>query len=98
MTIEVSRAGTFSREHPGEKIAEAYPCAEWGSAWLRFVTERGTGNSRYSLRINPNSYADVIRAMLHANPAEAVKAIGIALQDGIPERNLDKYWIPPQAA
>lgn len=100
MTIEVRRTGTLSDTSTGDKIADAHVAAEYGKAWLKFHTERGTGYSVYSLLLHPESYADIIRAMLHANPQEAVKAIGVALQDGVPERKLQdgEYWRPEQAA
>jgi hypothetical protein len=100
MAIEVRRTGVMSYSETGSKIALGHVFARYGRAWLSFRTLRGNGDSRYSVLIHSDSYADVIRAMLHADPQEAVKAIGAALQDGIPERKLEdgQEWSPARAA
>jgi hypothetical protein len=99
MAIEVHRTGTLSGDSLGSKIADAIIKAEYGTARLVFKTPRGEGDSLYSLMIGPDSYADVIRSMLHADPDQALKAIGAALQDGVPKRaGNGEFWAPSRAA
>jgi hypothetical protein len=96
MAIEVLRDGQLS-ETSYRQIAKASVVALWGTVRLAFVTPRGTGNSYYRLVVNPEDFVTLAQAMLHADPEEAIKAFGAALQEGIPERCInDKKWRAPE--
>jgi hypothetical protein len=58
---------------------------EYGRAHLTFYEDRGFGESEYRLSIGPEHFGDLVKAMLVANAAEAIRAIGNALKDGIPD-------------
>jgi hypothetical protein len=53
---------------------------------------RGFGQSRHEIRIEPDCFAALAQAMMYANPEEAIKAFGRALQSGIPN-NTDDLWV-----
>ena len=95
MTITVSREPLFSNPRSSREIAKAGVAAQHGNMEIGFTTPRGTGKSCYNLIVEPEDFTKLARAMLQANPEEAIKAFGTALQEGIPEpaRN-GKYWIP----
>ena len=48
--------------------------------------------SRFTVKINPESFASLARAMVHADAEQAIKAFGAALAPGIPEKR--KVWHP----
>jgi hypothetical protein len=97
MTVKVWRKGVQSLQ--GRRITEAIIKVEYGKACLAFRVGRGAGGTHYSLEIETDSYADLIRAMLRAAPEQATKAIGSALQDGIPKRvGETELWVPPVQA
>ncbi len=97
MTVRVWQYGVQSLR--GRRIADAMIKVEYGKASLAFRAGKGAFESHYSLEVETDSYADLIRAMLRAAPEQALKAIGAALQDGIPKRVEEtELWIPPVPA
>jgi hypothetical protein len=88
MTIELRRGGTSSDASTWDKITDGLLYVAYGSALVGFSIATGMPDGDYLLVIQPESYGDMIRAMLHADPERALKAIGAALQDGIPERTI----------
>lgn len=91
MTIEVSHRG-FAGTGELIETGTAAISAEYGCVKLRFNEPRGFGLSVFTSTIGTDSFTKVARAMLHANPEEAIKAFGAALQEGIPEKR--DRWTP----
>jgi hypothetical protein len=88
MTIELRRGGTSSDASTWDKVTDGLLYVAYGRTLVGFSIASGTLDSDYLLIVHPESYADMIRAMLHADPERAVKAIGVALQEGIPEQTI----------
>jgi hypothetical protein len=88
MTIELRRGGTSSDASTWDKVTDGLLYVAYGRALVGLSIEDGMPDGDYLLIVHPGSYADVIRAMLHADPERAVKAIGAALQGGIPEQTI----------
>ena len=84
MVVEVWRRG-FHGDSRAQHIDNASISVEFGHPRLMFLDDRGFGESMYTLRIASEHFRDLIEAMLRANAVEAVKAIGSALKDGIPD-------------
>src|SRR5260370_16893389 len=83
MAVPVWRRGMNSGDP--QYIDNASIAVEDKCACLTFFGERGFGESEYTLRIASEHFRDLIEAMLRANADEAIKAIGSALKDGIPD-------------
>jgi hypothetical protein len=83
MAMNVSRQG-LAFSDPPVQIGKAAAYVEYGVATISFTEPRGTGTSRYWVRLDPASFGDVVQAMMHANAEEAIKAFAASLQDGIP--------------
>jgi hypothetical protein len=88
MAIELRRGGTSSDASTWDKITDGLLYVAYGRALVGFSIASGMPDGDYLLIVHPESYADVIRAMLHADPEQAVKAIGAAFQDGIAEQTI----------
>jgi hypothetical protein len=95
MTIKVHRHASRSGS---PTYFEAGVFVEHGRACIGF-----SDRSKYTLLIEPTNYAVLVKAMLRANPEEAIKAFAIGLKDGIPAPvGKEGWWHPvhdkPKAA
>jgi hypothetical protein len=90
--MEVDRRGERAGFGTGEQLGGAYVSVEYGRVKICFSDSRGFGESRYNVRLEPIDFADMMEAMLRANPEEAIKAFASALKDGVPAKR--EIWHP----
>jgi hypothetical protein len=83
MTVEVYREGVFrSGLQLPVQLKDAVVAVEYGRVVLSFREPKGFGNSVFNLHVLPESYTDLARAMMYADPHAAMRAFGAALQEG----------------
>lgn len=92
MTINVHREGARLTGR-SRQIDKARIRVEFGAVGLIFTSNpNGTNDSLFELYVQTDSFRDMAEAMMQANPTEAIKAFGAALEAGIPE--LREVWYP----
>ena len=94
MTIDVYRTGAKSYGRGSSKaIDKARIRVEQGLLELVFTSNAdGSNDSRFQISVHSASFSDLAEAMMRANPTEAIKAFGAALEPGIPVPR--KVWFP----
>jgi hypothetical protein len=92
VTIDVFRTGAKSYGR-NRLVDQARISVEDGLVGLTFTSNpEGANDSRFQASVAPDSFRDMAEAMMRANPTEAIKAFGAALEAGIPEPR--KVWFP----
>jgi hypothetical protein len=84
-TINFERRGESLNSRSRRESFELDLSVEWENIVFRFWERRGFGRSYYQGTIQPNSFAELAKAMMSADPNAAVKAFGAALAAGIPD-------------